>query len=430
MSEITSSIQEISTAYPSIPLKYGVERRISKFDEVPDHLPRISLDMVESWNGKVIRNGEEDGELSTGLVEFQEGDVLFNKLRPYLAKGFVGEYRGAASPEFLVLQPMKFQAEYLLYVLLSKEFIDRVDSSTYGAKMPRASWDFIGEITVPCPPEHEQEIIVSYLDDKISHIDSLIEKKRLLCERLEEKNHATIKESIVKGVDFDGEYKNSGVPWLGSIPSHWDVVPLGRLGNVVQGNSFPHKYQGEESGDIPFFKVEDMNSSGNEQFLKRANNYISEDVADELDVTLVPKDAIAFPRVGAALLTNKRRILAQTSVVDDNIYCFVPKNIDRLFAYYVLQTIDLGRFQNAGPVPSISMTEIKQLQIAVPPKEEQRQIRDLLETKSNRTNEIIKQTEQSIQFLQEKRQSLITKAITGQIDLTEGQSHSEQEVIS
>lgn len=177
-------LKEIPSHFSSIRIKFGVDRQTDKFDTLPEKIPRISLDMVESWTGELVDDIQDGDDISSGLIKFRSGDVLFSKLRPYLAKAFEAEQMGAASPEFLVFRPTNFNAQYLLYLLLSKEFIERVDASTYGAKMPRASWEFIGNLRVPCPHKEKQQEIVDFLDHHVAQIDSLIEQKRQLLDRL------------------------------------------------------------------------------------------------------------------------------------------------------------------------------------------------------------------------------------------------------
>ena len=117
---------------------------------------------------------------------FMSGDVLFGKLRPYLAKAFTAEFGGLCSTEFLVLKPLAYEQRYLLYAMLTDGFVSLVDSSTFGAKMPRANWDFVGDALLPLPPLDEQRAIAAYLDRETERIDALVAKKRLLIERLEE----------------------------------------------------------------------------------------------------------------------------------------------------------------------------------------------------------------------------------------------------
>lgn len=132
--------------------------------------PYMGLEHVESWTGKRIADDESKSE---GIVSvFRKNDVLFGKLRPYLAKIYLADEAGCSSTEFLNLRAKKnLEPSYLKYYLLNKDFIDLVDGSTYGAKMPRASWDFIGNQFILLPPNAEQKLIADFLDNKTAEMD-------------------------------------------------------------------------------------------------------------------------------------------------------------------------------------------------------------------------------------------------------------------
>ena len=146
---------------------------------------------------------------------FHEGDVLFGKLRPYLAKALLSTASGVCSTELLVLRGSKVIPRFLLYYALSDEFIKQVDSSTYGAKMPRASWDFIGNMAAPVPSTNEQISIAAFLDRETAKIDNLISKQERLSGFLQEKRQAVISHAVTKGLDPNAPMKDSGVEWPG-----------------------------------------------------------------------------------------------------------------------------------------------------------------------------------------------------------------------
>jgi restriction endonuclease S subunit len=106
---------------------------------------------------------------------FEPGDVLFGKLRPYLAKVLWVDFSGFCTGELLVLSASKkLSPRYLKYRLLSNDFISIVDNSTFGAKMPRADWAFIGNLPTAFPEIDNQQKIAEYLDKKTGQIDLTI----------------------------------------------------------------------------------------------------------------------------------------------------------------------------------------------------------------------------------------------------------------
>jgi type I restriction enzyme S subunit len=120
----------------------------------------IALENIESWTGKYVAgDGSYDGE----GIAFEKGDILFGKLRPYLAKAYLATGPGEAVGDFFVMRPnMEAQGSFLQSFLLTKNLIDMIDGSTFGAKMPRASWDFLGAIPIPLPRPEEQNAIYRF----------------------------------------------------------------------------------------------------------------------------------------------------------------------------------------------------------------------------------------------------------------------------
>lgn len=141
----------------------------------------IGLENIESESGQIIQKIDETIDTNGSSISVNAGDVIFGKLRPYLAKCAVMEKEGCCSTEFIVLTPSDLTSNYLKYCMLSPKFVDFVNMSTYGTKMPRANWDFIGNIPMPVPKHIEQDKIVEYLDKRCKIINNLmIEKKQII----------------------------------------------------------------------------------------------------------------------------------------------------------------------------------------------------------------------------------------------------------
>lgn len=135
----------------------------------------LSLENIESWTGRLILLDSQQ-ELESDLQSFQPDDVLFCKLRPYLAKVHLATNNGACVGELLVLRHQEDITPGFLYNrLLSEAFITIVNSSTYGSKMPRASWDFISQLRIPVPPIHEQDEIVKHINSKCEEIEGAVD---------------------------------------------------------------------------------------------------------------------------------------------------------------------------------------------------------------------------------------------------------------
>ena len=182
-------------------IKYIALRRVEQVDNNDDYGLLVSLDSIESKTGRLIGIGTFEGQGN----KFAKGDVLFCKLRPYLCKVIIAPQGGIAVSDLLVLTPSEeVESRYLFYRLIESNFISVVDSSTYGAKMPRASWDFISNLKCPLPPVAEQQAIADFLDKQMSQIDIMVEKSYQQIRILQEYRTALISEAVTGKIDVRG----------------------------------------------------------------------------------------------------------------------------------------------------------------------------------------------------------------------------------
>jgi type I restriction enzyme S subunit len=165
----------------------------------------IGLENIESSTGRYIQT---ETEYSDGFYDIvRKGDVLFGKLRPYLERVYISDIDGFCTGEFLNFKEFEGDKHYLYYFLLSSYFIETVNSSTYGTKMPRAEWDFIKNLMMPIPPLKEQQAVVTYLDKKCSKIADIITIKRQSIETMKAYKKSLIYEYVT------GKKRVKGYQW-------------------------------------------------------------------------------------------------------------------------------------------------------------------------------------------------------------------------
>ena len=154
----------------------------------------IALENIVAHSGNYI---DTNSEYEAAGVSFRKNDILFGKLRPYLAKVHLCERAGIALGDIFVLRPLSgFDSSFLRYLLISERFIQYVDSSTYGAKMPRANWNFIGNIYVAYPTLDKQRDISKYLDKEMQRFDSAISNCQRKIALLQERKQIIINEVV------------------------------------------------------------------------------------------------------------------------------------------------------------------------------------------------------------------------------------------
>ncbi len=379
----------------------------------------VGLENVQSNSGKFITTEEVTPEGVSNV--FSSGDVLFGKLRPYLAKSWLADFSGICSSEFLVMTSRKVDSKFLHYFTLTEEFIKQVDSSTYGSKMPRASWDFIGLLNIPIP-SYESEKIASFLDHETAKIDALIEKQQRLIELLKEKRQAVISHAVTKGLNPNAPMKDSGVEWLGEVPTHWDIWKLAHAFSEIGSGTTPRSdnFSFYENGEIPWLNTGDLNDGELDECEKKISNFA---LKEHSTLKLFPANSLAIAMYGATIA--KVALLRFATTVNQACCVFGDSNIVSIkFLFYWImgfraQIISLG---TGGGQPNISQEILRNLRLACPNLAEQTDITNYLDIQASKFAELIKNAELFIQLLRERRTALISAAVTGKIDVRDWQA--------
>ena len=406
---------EVPEHWEVLPLKRNTRLLTEKTDS---RINPVALENIEGWTGKLI---ETETEFQGDGIAFDVGDILFGKLRPYLAKVHLASRPGEAVGDFHVIRPStSLGSRFLQYQLLSNEVIDQVNGSTYGAKMPRASWTFLGSLATAIPPPKEQSLIATFLDREIAKIDALIAEQQRLIELLQEKRQAVISHAVTKGLNPDAPMKDSGVEWLGEVPAHWSVTTIKRVVSTPVTDG-PHETPEFLDEGIPFVSAEAV-SRGTIDF-ERIRGFISIDDHNRYSQKYCPRrDDIFMVKSGATTGTSA---IVETDI-EFNIWSPLavircgPEALPRFVLHFIrsrnfLEAVALG--WSFGTQQNIGMGVIENLGIVVPPLEEQRQIISLLECAAGEASLLIVEAERSIVLLQERRSALISAAVTGKIDV-------------
>ncbi|MFM7946396.1 restriction endonuclease subunit S [Hafnia paralvei] len=375
----------------------------------------VGLENISSGDGKYLA---KDSTLAEGIsISFKNNDVLFGKLRPYLAKSWLATFSGVCSSEFLVLRTERLHPRFLNYYLLTKEFIDQVDSSTYGSKMPRASWEFISLLPVPTCSYFLSDKIASFLDHETAKIDNLIEKQQQLIELLKEKRQAVISHAVTKGLNPDVPMKDSGVEWLGEVPEHWVPSRLKyHTRQIVDGAHFTPTYT--EIG-IPFLRVTDIQDESinfdNIKFIPEHEHkeLIKRCKPESGDLLLSKNGTIGVPKlitwnwefsifVSLCLIKFKETLTPEYSE-----YFFKSHEIKEQISGLVKQST----------VINLHLDKIQNFWFCIPSLEEQWKIVNFLNEQTKTLDGLVESAEVAIQLMQERRTALISAAVTGKIDV-------------
>lgn len=203
------------------------------------------------------------GEVRSGYTYFRDGDVVVAKITPCFENGKSARILGCTNgigfgtTEFHVIRvEPEVTARYLSYVVRSSEFLGRGAAAMSGAAgQQRVPEDFVLDFPVPIPPLPVQRAIADFLDRKTAALDGLIARKERLLELLAERRAALIHRAVTRGLDPDVPMKDSGVPWIGEIPAHWEVKRLKHECRLANNLRVPlsSEERGRRQGPFPYY---------------------------------------------------------------------------------------------------------------------------------------------------------------------------------
>jgi len=311
------------------------------------------------------------------------------------------------------MQPKEFDSRFLRAVCLSRDFIDAVDGSTFGSKMPRADWDFIGNMRVPVPPLPQQQAIADLLDRETARLDALVAAKERWLELLAEKRRALITRAVTRGLNPAAPLRDSGMQRLGRIPRHWEVKKFKHLAEILRG-MFTHRPRNDPKmydGPYPFIQTGDVAAA--KKFVREYHQTLSEEGF---------KVSKMFPR-GTLVMTIAANV-GDIAITDfeacfpDSIVGFVPRiRVDLTFLYYLFTAMkdDFMATATINTQLNLNIERIGSLWTAVPPLDEQRAIVAHISAETAKLDALRAATERTIGLLRERRAALIAAAVTGKL---------------
>ncbi len=408
-------IGKIPQAWETKKLKYCVDLRLEKTADKTSSASYIGLEHVSSFTGTLCEDYEAIKDFNGDTLDFSAGDVLFGKLRPYLAKAYQAESEGRCSSEFWVMNPRRIEGRFLLYYILSHGFISDIDHSTFGVKMPRAEWSYAGNEKIPVPSRQEQTRITQYLDAKCAEIDALIAAKEKTNALLKERRQSIIYEAVTKGLDPSVPMKDSGVEWIGRIPEGWELKRLKYLGSMTIGLT----YSPEDISDDGILVLRSSNIQDG-MIVHADDVFVSKDVPEKLKVR--EGDILICSRNGSRNLIGKNAVISE-EFKGQTFGAFMTIFRGR-FNYYIKHLLNSSAFEYyigsflTSTINQLTTSNLSNILVPVPSKEEEMwEIAEHIETECRMINPIITMNDKMIQKLREYRQTLIYEAVTGKIEV-------------
>ncbi|NLY26290.1 MAG: restriction endonuclease subunit S [Alcaligenaceae bacterium] len=371
-------------------------------------------------------------EVETGYTFFRNGDVTLAKITPCfengkgaLMQGLQGGI-GFGSTELIVARPKPSEVlgTFLNCIFRSPNFRAQGEASMYGAGgQKRVPDDFVRNLVWSFPPVEEQTAIATFLDRETAKIDALIAEQEKLLTLLAEKRQATISHAVTKGLNPDVPMKDSGVEWLGEVPAHWDVQKLKRYLEFITSGSRGWAEHYADDGAL-FIRI------GN---LTRNSTHLDLSDIQRVAVPAAAEGERTKVRPGDVLFSITAYLGSVAVVPEELEPAFVSQHIAlaRLHkqlvlpawvAYVALSWVGKTYLETqgyGGTKVQLSLDDVANFLLTVPPLEEQVTITAFLESEIAKIDTLSTEATRAITLLKERRSALISAAVTGKIDVRE-----------
>ena len=411
-------IGEIPEGWEIIPVKYLAKYNYDTLAEScsPDfEFSYIDIGSVTYTDGITnYQNFKFKDAPSRARRIVHSGDILVSTVRTYLrAVACVNEHRlpQIASTGFLVLQAdiSKIHPHFLMYSVLSDNFICKVEANSVGISYPAINASQIVHFKLPIPQLSEQFLLVTYLDRQCSEIDALLSKTLSSIEEYKKLKQAVITQAVTKGVRGEREMKDSGVEWIGEIPAEWSVQRIKTIFSIRNERNYLPLEQVNlislytDKGVVQHCDIE--KTTGNKA--SNADGYKK----------VYPNDMIVNIILCWMGAIGRSNYAGVTSPAYD---VYVPSSkIECKFYHYYFRTLGFSGdcYKNGRGIMAMRWStysdQFRSIKVVVPPLEEQKEIVGYLDAKCAEIDGLIAKKEQLIKELESYKKSLIYEVVTG-----------------
>lgn len=412
---------EVPEQWPVCSLSYRYEVALGKMlDEkriTGEHLAPYLRNVDVQWghiNTEDLPEMDFKGD-DTEKYALKVGDLLVCEGgevgRAAIWKGTIGEcYYQKALHRLRPKSPASDTAEFLYYVLLAAASRGIFSESGGKSTIAHLTAEAFRRYRFVFPPLGEQAAIAAFLDRETAKLDALVAEYRSLIDLLKEKRQAVISHAVTKGLDPTVPMKDSGVEWLGEVPTHWSATRVKTLFRQSKRQGHPDRvvlsvYRDygvveKESRDDNYNKTpEDLSTY---QLVKAGDLVINKMKAWQGSLGISPLEGITSP---------------------DSIVYASEHDENHLFIHYMLRQRNLiGAYKaiSNGIRPQqwrLEPEKFERLDLVLPPREEQDRIVDFVNAQKMRLDSLAAEADQAISLLQERRTALVSAAVTGKIDV-------------
>lgn len=384
-----------------------------------------SIPQVQETGGPLI---EPADDIDSAKLLIRQPTLLVSKLNPRKKTICIAEpqrdFPTLASGEFVPIQSEEFDQRYAFYVWSSDKVTDRLSAIVQSATRSHQRVNPADILKLPWkwPPLNIQKRIANFLDEKTGRFDALIAKKQTLLDRLAEKRQAIITQAVTKGLNPAAPMKQSGIEWLGQIPAHWEVK---RLRYILDGDTrnglYKPKDQFDEDG-VPFVQMgeafRDLRFVGGTKDRVISNPVEVCRWGLQLGDFLIARRSIVFEGSGKSVIIGP---IEEPHLFESSMIRIRPldPHFSTFLSYYFQSKVCRAFFLSITKqvtISGIDSQQLKDIVVPVPPEAEAAEISRYLEERERHIENLEGLTKGSIDRLDEYRATLISAAVTGQIE--------------
>ncbi|MET4144427.1 restriction endonuclease subunit S [Arthrobacter sp. UYCo732] len=357
-----------------------------------------------------------EGFESKRLRVMPPGTVLFAM---YASVGEVAILRVSATSNQAILgltaNAAKFESEFLFYCLKG---INRWLPALYrSSTQNNLNAEQVGNFRLPLPPLSEQRAIAIYLNRETAEVDAFISDQEELIGLLNERRAATITQAVTKGLNPDAQMKDSGVEWLGKVPTAWAVKPLKHLTEFTAGGT-PDTNNPELWSDVdgtPWVSISDMS---NRDTVSTSMKLVTEDGLRDKNLRVMGAGTVLFAMYASV---GEVAILEIAAASNQAILGLTPKpnQAETKFLFYALKAINkwLPSLYRSSTQNNLNAEQVGNFRIPTPSLDEQQEIAGYLDFETAEIDAAIADAKEAIELSKERRAALISAAVTGKIDV-------------
>lgn len=392
-------------------------------EKIDDEVVGVMLS-VSGYRGIEIKEYDDENRrrLDNELVGYRivrPGQLVVNTMWLNYAGLGVSEHEGHVSPAYRSYEIAPYlNKRFVHHMMRSESFVQGYTMFLTGIRPNslQMSRDDLMSFQLVCPPIDEQTAIAKFLDRETAKIDGLISEQERLITLLVEKRQATISQAVTKGLNPNAPMKDSGVEWLGHVPTHWSVVPAKRVASVfVPQRNKPEL--NEDANGIFWVTMEDVKGGR----VVATNLWVSAEACTDAGTRVLKSGAVIASCVGNFGVA---AINAADVIINQQLQAYIPKPsevINTEFLRYLVVN-SKSYFESIGTSATliyVNQQGFGELPLPLPSLDEQLDIVLFLVRELGRLEALTSKAETGIGLLKERRSALISAAVTGKIDVSQ-----------